>query len=56
MAAEYSMTQAIVQAEIEAVKALIIAVREADNLFNSAIPLHTMPKSGSPAVREPKFE
>ena len=35
---------------IEAAKAAIMAVREADNPVNNARPLHAMPRSGGPAL------
>ena len=39
-----------------AAKAAIMAVREVDNLVNNARPIHTMPRSGSPVLREPMFD
>ena len=39
---EQNMTQAIMQAAIEATKAAIIMVREVDNLVGNAKPIHTM--------------
>ena len=52
MAAEQSMTHAIMQAVIEATKAAIMAIREADNLVNNARPVHTGPRSGSLALKQ----
>ena len=56
MAAEQSMTQAIMQAAIEATKAAIMAVRGADNLVNNARSIDTMPILHSQALRQPMIE
>ena len=47
MAAEQSMVKAVMQAAIEATKAAVMAVREADNPVISARPIQRMPRSGS---------
>ena len=52
MAAEQKMTQAI----MEAAKVVLMAVRGADNLVNSARNVKTMPRSGSPVLRQPIFD
>ena len=50
------MTLLIMQAVIEAVKAAIIAGREADNLNSNAKPMHAILRSGSPALRQLALE
>ena len=55
MAAEQSMTQAIMQAEIEATEANNMVVREADSLVSYARPVHAASGSGGPAVKEATF-
>ena len=56
MAAEQSMTQTITQAAIKTAKAAIIAIREADIPFNNNRLVHTVPRSGSPALKQPTFD
>ena len=51
LAAEQSMTQAIMQAVIKVTKVAIMAVREAENLVNNTRPVHTVPRSGSPVLK-----
>ena len=41
---------------IKATKATIMAVREADKPVNNARPIHTMPRSGDPVLRQPTFD
>ena len=53
MAADQGMT--VMQAVIKAAKAAMMAVREAENLVNNAIPMHTLPRSGIPALRQTTF-
>ena len=53
MAADQSMTQAIMQVAIEATKAVVMAVIEVDNPVNNARPIHVMPRSGILALRQP---
>ena len=45
------MTQAIIQAEIEATKAAIMEVRDVDILVNFARPLHTLCRSDCPVLK-----
>ena len=56
MAAEQSMAWAIMQVTTEATKVAIMAVRVADNPVTSARPVHTMPRSGGLALRQPMFD
>ena len=49
------MTQMITQAEIEAAKAVLRAVREANNPVNNARNIHTF-RSVSPTLRQPTFD
>ena len=51
MAAEQSMTQAIMQAMIEAAKAAIMAIRETDTPINNARLVHAVPKLGNRALK-----
>ena len=51
-----SIFQVIMKGVIEATKAAVIAVREADNPVTNARQIHTTPKSSSPALREPTFD
>ena len=53
---EQSITQVITQEVIEATKAAIMAVREADNPVDNARPIHTMPRSGMPVLQQPMFD
>ena len=55
MAAEEGMMQAIMQAAVEGITREILVVREADTSVNSARPIHTTPRSDSPALRHPTF-
>ena len=55
MEAEQSPAQAIMQAAIEATKAAVMVAREADNIVSSARPIHTMPRSGGPLLRQQTF-
>ena len=56
MAVEQSMMQATLQAAIEATKATLITVREADKPFNNVSPIHKTPRLGSPVLRQPMFD
>ena len=51
MSTEQNMIQLVVQAAIEAAKSAIMAVREADNLVNSARPILIMLRSSCPVLR-----
>ena len=51
MAAEQRVSQAIMQPAIEATKAAILVVREADNAVKSARPIDTTLRSGHPVLR-----
>ena len=53
MAAEQSMSKAIIKAAIEVTKGAIMAVREPDNLVNSVRPT---PRSDSQVLRQPMFD
>ena len=55
MAAEQAMTQTLTQAVTEATKAVIMAVRDADDLVNAARPVQTIPRTGSPVLKQPTF-
>ena len=56
MAAEQTLTQAVMQIAIEVAKAAIMSVREADNLFNNARPIHSTPRLGGSVLRQPTFD
>ena len=56
MAAEQSMTEAIMQAAIKATKETIMATREAENPVNNARPVHTAPRSGGLASNQSTFD
>ena len=51
MAAEQNMTQATTQAVIDAPKAVITAIRKADNPVNNARPIHTTQRSSNPVLK-----
>ena len=55
-ATEQTMTQAIMQTVIKATKVAIMAVREADNPFSNAGPIHEAPRSVGLALRQPMFD
>ena len=44
------------QTTIQAAKAAIMMVREAENPINGARPVHTMPRSGNPVLRQPTLD
>ena len=56
MAVEQSLTQAIMQAEIKATKADIMAIREAVDPGNNERLVHADPKSGGPALKQPSLD
>ena len=56
MSAEQSMTETIMQSEIKATKAAIMAVTGVDKPVNITRPVHTALRSGSPALKQPKFD
>ena len=56
MTAEQRMTQIKTQAAIQAAKTAIMTVRETDNLVSNARPVHTMPGSGSPVLKQLTFD
>ena len=56
MASEQIITHVAMQAGIEAAKAAIMAVREADNPVNNARPIHRMARSISSVVRQLTFD
>ena len=56
MAAEQSMTEAIMQAAIEGAKVAILTDREANNPINNARPIYAAPRLGDPTVKEPIFD
>ena len=56
MATEPSMTQSIMQAAIEAVKAEIMELGEAHNPVNNHRPIYPIPRSGCPTLRHPMFD
>ena len=56
MATEQSMPWEITQTMIEATRATIMAMREADIPTNNARPMHTMPRSGCSVQRQPLFD
>ena len=56
MAADQSMTQAIMKAAIEATKVEVMTVREADNPANDARPIHTIPRLGVAALGQSTFD
>ena len=45
------MTQAIMPSPIEASKADMMTIREADNLINNATPIHIILRLGGPALK-----
>ena len=51
-----NMTQVVNKAEIEAAKAAVIAIIEADNQVNNARPKHKTPRSGGPVLRLQMFD
>ena len=55
IASEQNIAQAIIQAGIEATKAAIMVVREADNMINNARSIHTMPTSVWPNAKADKI-
>ena len=55
MAPEQSMTSAITQAAIQATKAAIMAVREAEAPAKHGRPLHIVPRGSGLALRQPPF-
>ena len=55
MVAEQSMLYAITQSVIEATKAAIMAVKQAENPVNSARLVQVMHRTGSPALKQPTF-
>ena len=56
MTAEQSMAQAIKQAEIQAIKAAVMAVREADNLIKNARSMNITPRLGATMLRQSIFD
>ena len=50
------MMQVIIKAAIRATKAAIMAVGVADNPDNNARPIHSMPRSGVPVLRQSTFD
>ena len=56
MTLKQGMTQAILQATIEATKADIMAVRKANNPVNNAKSLHTVPRSWGPILKQQTLE
>ena len=56
MAAEQSMTQAIIQEAIKGTKAAIIAVGEIDSSVNNARPVYAIIRSGGPTLKEATFD
>ena len=56
MAIEESMTQAIIQAVIEAAKTVTMAIIEANNPISNTRPVHATPRSGGPTQKHLTFE
>ena len=56
MAAEQNMTKAIMQAAMEAAKAAIMVIKEAENSVSTAKPIQMMPKTGDLALKQPIFD
>ena len=56
MAVEQSMAEALMQAATEAAKAAFMAIREEDNMVNNARPVHKVPRSGGPMLKQPTFQ
>ena len=56
MASEQSMLMAIRQAMCEATKVAIMAARKAEIPNNATRPAQTIPKTGSPVLKQPKFD
>ena len=50
MVAEQSMTKALMQTVIEAAKAAIMALKEADKPVSITKPVHNVPGSSSPTL------
>ena len=55
MAVKQTMTQAISQAAVDTIKAVILAVREVDTPVNNAKLVHAALRSGSLALCKPTF-
>ena len=56
MAFEQSLTQTIMQAAMEATKAVLMVVREAETLAGNARPIQKVPRMGGPALKQPTFD
>ena len=51
MAAEQNMKQVIMHPAKESTRTLVMTVREADNLINTARQVHGMPRTGIPVLK-----
>ena len=56
MASDQSMTQAITQGTIKAVKAVMMTVREAEGPTRSRRPMHTVPRINRPESKQPTLD
>ena len=56
MVAEQKVTQEIMPTALEATKAAIMAMGEAENPVKNTRPLHAAPRSGDPALKQPIFD
>ena len=56
MEAKQKMVQTIQRGAIEAAKAAIMAVKEAENPVNTARSIEGMPRTGGPALKESIFD
>ena len=55
MAVKQSMMWAVTQAAMETAKAAIMAVKEEENSVNTVRPMHIIPRTSGPTLKEPTF-
>ena len=56
MATKQNMMQTITQAATESTKAAVIAVKEVENAVNTARSVQVMPRTVSPALKQPSLD